>query len=97
MKLFTNDEIRAIERYTIEQEGVSLAELIERVAEGVTDEICARWRSDKPTIIFAGPGNNGADALATCRLLCEHGFRPEVYLFNIGGNKLSADCAAQNG
>lgn len=95
MKLFTNDEIRAIERYTIEQEGVSLAELIERVAEGVTDEICARWRSDKPTIIFAGPGNNGADALATCRLLCEHGFRPEVYLFNIGGNKLSADCAAQ--
>ena len=45
MKLFTNDEIRAIERYTIEQEGISLAELIERVAEGVTDEICARWRS----------------------------------------------------
>ena len=95
MKLFTNDEIRAIERYTIEQEGVSLAELIERVAEGVTDEVCARWRSDKPTIIFAGPGNNGADALATGRLLCHHGFRPEIYLFNIGGNKLSADCAAQ--
>lgn len=95
MKLFTNDEIRAIERYTVEQEGVSLAELIERVAEGVTDEICARWRSDKPTIIFAGPGNNGADALATARLMCERGFRPAVYLFNIGGNKLSADCAAQ--
>lgn len=95
MKLFTNEEIRAIERYTIEQEGVSLAELIERVAEGVTDEICSRWRSDKPTIIFAGPGNNGADALATARLLCEHGFAPEVYLFNIGANKLSADCAAQ--
>lgn len=95
MKLFTNEEIRAIERYTIEEEGVSLAELIERVAEGVTDEICARWRSDKPTIIFAGPGNNGADALAAARLLCEHGFMPEVFLFNIGGNKLSADCAAQ--
>ena len=64
------------------------------MAEGVTDEITARWRPSKPTVIFAGPGNNGADALATARLLREEGFHPEVYLFNIGGNKLSADCSA---
>ena len=94
MKLFTNEEIRAIDRYTIENEGVTSLELIERVAEGVTDEICSRWRSNKPTIIFAGPGNNGADALAVARLLFERGFRPEVYLFNIGGDKLSDDCIA---
>ena len=62
MKLFTNEEIRAIERYTIENEGISAQELIERVAEGVSDEISSRWRSNKPTIVFAGPGNNGADA-----------------------------------
>ena len=94
MKLFTNEQIRAIDRYTIETEGIAPAELIERVAEGVTDEITARWRPSKPTVIFAGPGNNGADALATARLLREEGFHPEVYLFNIGGNKLSADCSA---
>lgn len=95
MKLFTNEEIRAIDRYTIEVEGVSSLDLIERVAEGVADEICARWRPSKPTVIFAGPGNNGADALAAARLLCERGFHPAVYLFNIGGDKLSADCTAQ--
>lgn len=95
MKLFTNDEIRAIQRYTIENDGVSSLELTERVGEGVADEICALWRSNKPTAVFAGPGNNGADALATARYLYERGFRPEVYLFNIGGNTLTGDCAAQ--
>jgi NAD(P)H-hydrate epimerase len=94
MKLFTTDEIRAIDRHAIESEGVTALELIERVAEGVADEIASRWRSNKPTLVFAGPGNNGADALATARLLAEHGFRPEVYLFNIGGDKLSVDCTA---
>ena len=95
MKLFTTDEIRAIERYTIETDGVSAMELIERVAEGVADEIASRWRANKPTIVFAGPGNNGADALAASRLLSERGFHPEIYLFNIGGDKLSAECIAQ--
>ena len=94
MKLFTTEEIRAIDRRTIEQEGVPSLELIERVAEGVADEISSRWRSNKPTMVFAGPGNNGADALGAARLLFERGFRPEVFLFNIGGDKLSNDCAA---
>ena len=53
MRLFTNEEIRAIERHTIESDGITMDELIERVADGVADEICSRWRSDKPTIIFA--------------------------------------------
>ncbi len=94
MKLFTNEQIRIIERSTIETEGVLPAEIIERVAEGVADEIASRWRPSKPTIVFAGPGNNGADALASARLLYERGFRPSVYLFNIGGDKLSVECIA---
>lgn len=94
MKLFTNEQIRTIERSTIETEGVLPAEIIERVAEGVADEIASRWRPSKPTIVFAGPGNNGADALVSARLLYERGFRPSVYLFNIGGDKLSVECIA---
>ena len=93
MKLFTNEQIRTIERHTIETEGIPPGEIIERVAEGVADEIAARWRPSEPTIVFAGPGNNGADALATARLLYDHGFHPAVYLFNIGGDKLSGECA----
>ena len=92
MKLFTNEQIRAIDRYTIETEGIAPAELIERVAEGVTDEITARWRPSKPTVIFAGPGNNGADALATAIFLVGMGYKPTVFLLNIGGNRISDEC-----
>ncbi|MDE7450510.1 MAG: NAD(P)H-hydrate dehydratase [Paramuribaculum sp.] len=94
MKIFTNQDIRAIDRRTIESEGISARELIDRVAQGVSCEIVSRWSPSKRTVVFAGPGNNGADALATSRLLIEQGFNPEVILFNIGKNHLSADCRA---
>lgn len=93
MKIFTTQEIRDIDRYTIEHEGVDPMELIERVAEGVAFEIVSRWRPGRPVVVFAGPGNNGADALAVARLLLDQGYQPEVFLFNIGGDRLSAECA----
>lgn len=92
MKIFVNEDIRAIERYTIDEEGIPARELVQRVAEGVTSEIVARWRPSKPVTVFAGPGNNGADALAVARMLIEQGFDPEIYLFNIGGKSLTREC-----
>jgi len=94
MKIFSTQDIRQIDRYTIENEDVTAMELVERVAECVCTEITSRYRTTRPMIIFAGPGNNGADALAVARMLIEQGFRPQVILFNIGGNRLSAECAA---
>ncbi len=43
-------------------------------------------------MIFAGSGNNGADALVVGRLLLEAGFYPRILLFNFKGNSLSRDC-----
>lgn len=91
MKIFTNDDIRAIDRLTIER-GTSSAELISRVADGVTDEIVSHFPDSRPTAVFAGPGNNGADALEVASRLAGQGFQPDVYLFNIGGDKLSPEC-----
>ncbi|MBO5457208.1 MAG: NAD(P)H-hydrate dehydratase [Muribaculaceae bacterium] len=92
MKIFTTESIRNIDRATIEEEGVSSQELIHRVAEGVVNEILANWNPSKPTIIFAGSGNNGADALIVGKLLIEAGFNPHIILFNFKGNSLSRDC-----
>ncbi len=91
MKIFTTENIRNIDRATI-QEGISPMELIHRVAEGVVKEITRRFGPSKPIVVFAGSGNNGADALIASRLLIEAGYSPEIYLFNIRGNSLSRDC-----
>lgn len=92
MKLFTNDDIRAIERQTLQQEAITSMTLIERVGEAAATEIAARYRPSRRTVVFAGPGNNGADALITALHLAQRGFSPVVYLFNIGGNALKPDC-----
>lgn len=92
MKIFTNEQIRAIERYTIEQEGVASTTLIERAASAITCEIISRWRPGKQVWVFAGQGNNGADALTVARMLLEQGYSVEVLLFNVF-NRLSDGCA----
>lgn len=92
MKIFTTENIRNIDRVTIEDEGVSSMELIHRVAEGVVNEILSRWSPSKPTMVFAGAGNNGADALIVAKLLIQAGFNPHVVLINVQGNSLSRDC-----
>lgn len=94
MKIFTTEEIREIDKYTIEVEGISSLDLIEKVGEGIVAEVTSRWLPTKPVTIFAGPGNNGADALAAARLLFERGFKPQIFLFNIGGDRLSPECQA---
>ena len=92
MKIFNSTQIRELDAYTIEHEPVSSIELMERAAKAITYAITERWAVQTPIIVFAGPGNNGGDALAVARMLAEKGYQVEVYLFNIH-DKLSDDCA----
>lgn len=91
MKLYTTQEIRTIERHTCQTVPLTPGQLRERYADAVATEICARWRPNKPTMVLAGPGRNGAEALAVAGQLYLRGFKPQVFLFNIGGDKLSAE------
>jgi len=94
MKIFTNDAIKRIDKETMAIDGISELELMERAASAVAYEIISRWRTSKRMVIFAGPGNNGGDALAVARMLYEQGYHPEVYLFNIRSSYLSECCRA---
>ena len=93
MKIFTAAQIHELDKYTIEHEPVKGIDLMERAAKAVTAVIMEEWADSTPMVVFAGPGNNGGDALAVARMLADAGYKVSVYLFNIH-NKLSDDCTA---
>ena len=93
MKILSGTQIRAIDAYTIEHEPISSLDLMERAANEIVDEIVELFPTSTPVKIFAGPGNNGGDALAVARLLGKEGYDVWACLFNTSG-KLSPDCAA---
>lgn len=91
MKIFTTQNIHKLDEFTIEHEPISSIDLMERAAKALSKKILERWNNSTPIVVFAGPGNNGGDALAVSRLLAESGYHVETYLFNTK-NSLSEDC-----
>ncbi len=92
MKIFTSAQIHELDKYTIEHEPIKSIDLMERAARAITRAITDRWKVDVPVVVFAGPGNNGGDALAVARMLTDLDYQVQTFLFNISGH-LSADCA----
>ena len=91
MKIFTSAQTHELDKYTIDHEPIKSIDLMERAAKTLTQVITDTWSSATPVIVFAGPGNNGGDALAVARMLIEKNYDVKVWLFNIQGN-LSENC-----
>lgn len=91
MKIFTGAQIHELDKYTIEHEPIKSIDLMERAAKAIVKAITETWSDDVPVVVFAGPGNNGGDALAVARILAERCYTVNVFLFNITG-RLSDDC-----
>ena len=92
MKILTSNQIHDLDHYTMEHEPIRSIDLMERAAKTLTRAITSMWDNQKPVVVFAGPGNNGGDALAVARMLGDQNYKVAVYLFNTT-NKLSEDCA----
>ena len=91
IKIFPTYEVKQLDAYTIENEPIASIDLMERASQALTKAISERWTNETPIVVFAGPGNNGGDALVVARLLAEKGYQVKAYLFNTKGH-LSADC-----
>ena len=83
--------MRELDRLTIERKYKCSIDLMERAAIAVTNAITTLYSKIGRIVVFAGPGNNGGDALAVARLLIERGFNVETFLFN-PNLRLSEDC-----
>ncbi|MCD7916015.1 MAG: NAD(P)H-hydrate dehydratase [Tannerellaceae bacterium] len=91
IKIFATDQVKELDQYTILHEPVSSIDLVERASTVFMHEFCRRFSKQHRIIVFAGQGNNGADALAISRLLKDEAYRVETYLFN-PTHHLSVDC-----
>lgn len=91
-KIFSAVRLREIDSATVREEQISSLDLMERAAAAFCEAFCRRWKAPAEVAVFAGPGNNGGDALAIARMLQGSSYHVKVYLFNTTGN-LSADCA----
>lgn len=79
----TAEEMRRLDRYTIEEIGIPAMVLMERAAlaaYGLIEKYSAEHSWAKGTVlVMAGTGNNGGDGLALARLLAEGGYKVEVW------------------
>jgi len=93
MKVVTSQEMREIDRRTIEEFGIAGQVLMERAGMAVASKVKELFTQRK-TIVLAGGGNNGGDGIVVARELFNSGWHVKVLLF-AKQNKLSPDCLSQ--
>jgi NAD(P)H-hydrate epimerase len=75
--LYEAEEMRAVDSWAIEEEGVPSIDLMERAGTGLARCVTSLARSG-PVRVVVGKGNNGGDGLVTARLLRQDGYDVHV-------------------
>lgn len=79
IKVIRNDEVRNIDRQTIEKQGIRSVDLMEKAAKACVGKLLESFDPGFSYVILCGNGNNGGDGLAIARLLWERGKTVTVY------------------
>lgn len=83
MKILSAKHLKEADKLTVEKQGITSNDLMERAASMVFEEIHKRLQDAKiPIKIFCGIGNNGGDGLVIGRLLIEAGYDVTIYVVN---------------
>src|SRR5579872_2850762 len=80
MKIVSAEEMRAIDRSTIERFGVPSLTLMENAGAAVADFVLKQYPDAKRITVICGKGNNGGDGFVTARHLYEQGRRVQLLL-----------------
>ena len=94
MLVVTAEQMREMDRLTIQKYAVSSLVLMERAGEAITEAILKRFGkvARKGVLIVAGKGNNGGDGFVVARLLKQKHIPCEVILL-AKPDELSSDAA----
>jgi ADP-dependent NAD(P)H-hydrate dehydratase / NAD(P)H-hydrate epimerase len=92
--LYTAEEMRAIDRWAIEERGIPSLELMESAGTGVAGAV-SELEPNGPVRIVCGKGNNGGDGLVAARKLAEHGVETDTLML-WGPDELSPDARANH-
>lgn len=79
IKIYTTAERRRVDAYTIEQQGISSVELMERAGQQCAYWIMSRFSHSHPVYIFCGKGNNGGDGWVIARYLARKNYKVKVF------------------
>ena len=79
MKIFSPEQIRAWDQYTMEHEPISPEKLMERAASKCVEWIREHMPRQEKFVIFCGPGNNGGDGKIMGKMLEDRGQRVEIH------------------
>lgn len=93
MKVVTAEEMRRIDRSTIESLGIPSNVLMERAGVAVAKRIKEMYKKGR-VVVLAGGGNNGGDGIVVGRELFGSGW-PVLVLLLIKEDRLSPDCLSQ--
>ena len=90
MKIFTTSQIAELDSYTIVNEPIEAIDLMERASLQLAGWLVDHFETSQRIAVFAGPGNNGGDALAVSRMLAARNFKVDVYI--PGSGRSFSDC-----
>ena len=63
-KIYKAADVKLLDKYTIDSEGISSLDLMERAASEVVKRVVKKNPNDRVFNILAGCGNNGGDGFA---------------------------------
>jgi len=93
LKIFTSEQVRQIDAYTIKNEPIASLDLMERASAQIAGWLMDAFELDTRFHFFIGPGNNGGDGLAVARMMALGNYNVEVAMVRIS-DKLSTDAQA---
>jgi NAD(P)H-hydrate epimerase len=85
----SREEVREIDRRSIEEFGVPGIVLMENAGRGCAELLMQLNSARKPVMILCGPGNNGGDGFVIARHLDNRGWPVSIFAFEVPSQQTS--------